>query len=81
VIVVGEKSICDLSSNLLFDTSVGFKDRLFVFKHLLKAMMDILSPDFLTLRPFELSLDEDLFENGDAAQPFKQKKYVPIGKA
>ncbi|KAH8556583.1 Rap1-interacting factor 1 N terminal-domain-containing protein [Umbelopsis sp. PMI_123] len=56
----------------------GFKDRLFVFKHLLKAMMDILSPDFLTLRPFELSLDEDLFENGDAAQPFKQKKYVPI---
>jgi len=59
---------------------VGFKDRLFIFKHLLKAMMDILTPDFLTLRPFELSLSEEYFENDDEAQPFKQTKFVPIGK-
>ncbi|KAG2188477.1 hypothetical protein INT44_001230 [Umbelopsis vinacea] len=58
--------------------SVGFKDRLFIFKHLLKAMMDILSPDFLTLRSFELSLSEEFFENNDAAHPFKRTKFVPI---
>ncbi|KAI8583071.1 hypothetical protein K450DRAFT_224078 [Umbelopsis ramanniana AG] len=58
--------------------SVGFKDRLFIFKHLLKAMMDILSPDFLTLRSFELSLSEEFFDNNDVAQSFKRTKFVPI---
>jgi hypothetical protein len=44
-------------------------------------MMDILTPNFLSLRAFELPMNTTLINNDAVSEVFKDKKFVPIGKA
>jgi hypothetical protein len=43
-------------------------------------MMDILTPDFLTLRPFELPMCTISEGEDDAKEVISEMKVVPIGK-